>query len=94
MSEAPATKPLPEAVTAADNLPTIPMVAVQVLRLPRDEETTLDAPAKAISCDAALSPRPLRLSHSPPYNLRPPVTSPQRAPPVPRASSGRPPSPR
>lgn len=79
MSEAPATKPLPEAVTAADNLPTIPMVAVQVLRLCRDEETTLDDLAKVISCDAALSARLLRFSNSSLYNLGQEVTSLQRA---------------
>ncbi len=73
------TKPLPDALKAAEDLPTLPMVAVEVLRLCRDEETTLDDLAATLSRDPALAARLLRFANSSLYNLGHEVTNLQRA---------------
>jgi diguanylate cyclase (GGDEF)-like protein len=53
----------------ADDLPRIPAVAVEVLRLCREEETTLEELARALSFDPALSNRLLRFANSSLGNL-------------------------
>ena len=73
------SKPLPDALMAAEDLPSLPLVAVEVLRLCRDEETTLDDLAAALSRDPALAARLLRFANSSLYNLGHEVTSLQRA---------------
>ena len=79
MSEAPSTHELPEAIFRAENLPTIPAVAVEVLRLCRDDDTTLDDLAQALQNDAALASRLLRFANSSLYDLGSEVDTLQRA---------------
>ena len=79
MSEVLSKKPLPQAIFAAEHLPSIPIVALEVLRLCRDDETTLDDLAAAISNDASLSARLLRFANSSLYNLGSEVGTLQRA---------------
>ena len=52
MSEVPIKNPLPDALLEAENLPSMPGVAVEVLRLCRDDDTTLDDLAAVLSHDA------------------------------------------
>ena len=70
---------LPEALSRAEDLPSLPAVAMEVLRLCRDEETTLDDLATCLSRDAALATKLLRFANSSLYNLGDEVTTLQRA---------------
>ena len=79
MSEVPTRNALPEALFRADNLPTVPAVAVEVLRLCRDENTSLDDLAHVLSLDAALSARLLRFANSSLYDMGGEVSTLQRA---------------
>lgn len=79
MSKLSTQKPLPEALMRADDLPTMPGVAVEVLRLCRDDDTTLDDLAAVLSHDVALSARLLKFSNSSLYNLGQEVSTLQRA---------------
>jgi len=79
MSEVPTHNPLPDALLRAENLPTMPGVAMEVLRLCRDDDTTLDDLAAVLSHDAALSARLLKFSNSSLYNLGQEVSTLQRA---------------
>lgn len=79
MSQLVSTNPLPEALLQAERLPTLPGVAVEVLRLCKEEETTLDDLAEALAHDPALSARLLRFANSSLYNLGQEVTTIQRA---------------
>jgi diguanylate cyclase (GGDEF)-like protein len=72
-------EPLPEALLRAEDLPTLPAVAVEVLRLCRDEETTLDQLAETLSQDAALSARLLRFANSSLYSYGSEIGTLQRA---------------
>lgn len=72
-------KPLPEALTRAENLPSLPSVAVEVLRLTQDENSTLDHLAQALSRDPALSAKILKLSNSSLFGMGKEVTTLQRA---------------
>ncbi len=63
----------------ADNLPTLPAVALEVLRLCRAEETTLDDLARALSADPALAARLLRFANSSLYSCGEEVRTLQRA---------------
>lgn len=63
----------------ADNLPTLPAVALEVLRLCRAEETTLDDLARALSTDPALAARLLRFANSSLYGCGEEVRTLQRA---------------
>jgi HD-like signal output (HDOD) protein/GGDEF domain-containing protein len=72
-------KPLPEALARAEDLPSLPAVAVEVLRLCREEETTLDDLAEVLAHDPALSARLLRFANSSLYNLGDEVRTLQRA---------------
>jgi diguanylate cyclase (GGDEF)-like protein len=79
MSAVPSKNPLPDALLRAENLPTMPGVAVEVLRLCRDDDATLDDLAAVLSHDAALSARLLKFSNSSLYNLGQEVSTLQRA---------------
>ncbi len=68
-----------EAIQQAESLPSMPAVAVEVLRLTRDEDSTLDDLARTISMDPALAAKLLKLSNSSLYNLGAEVTTLQRA---------------
>jgi diguanylate cyclase (GGDEF)-like protein len=63
----------------ADNLPTLPAVALEVLRLCRAEETTLDDLARTLSTDPALSARLMRFANSSLYGSGEEVRTLQRA---------------
>jgi HD-like signal output (HDOD) protein/GGDEF domain-containing protein len=72
-------KLLPGALARAEDLPSLPAVAVEVLRLCREEETTLDDLAEVLAHDPALSARLLRFANSSLYNLGDEVRTLQRA---------------
>lgn len=71
--------PLPPELFQAEHLPSIPAVAVEVLRLCRDEDTTLDDLAEVLEHDPALAARLLRFANSALYNLGSDVSTLQRA---------------
>ncbi|MEM7308210.1 MAG: GGDEF domain-containing protein [Planctomycetota bacterium] len=62
-------KTLPEAIARAENLPSPPAVAVEVLRLCEDERTTLDDLAGAVQKDPALAAKMLKLANSSLFSL-------------------------
>jgi len=70
---------LPAALLQADNLPSLPAVAVEVLRLTQDDGGTIDELAGALSADPALSAKLLKLSNSSLFNLGQEVSTLQRA---------------
>jgi len=70
---------VPPELLQSDELPSLPTVAVEVLRLCRKEDTTLDDLAEAIARDPALSLKLLRYSNSTMFNLGSEVTTLQRA---------------
>lgn len=63
----------------AENLPSLPGAALEVLRLCRAEDTTLDDLARAISNDPALAARLLRFANSSLYGAGDEVRTVQRA---------------
>ncbi len=79
MSPVQSRKSVPASLIQADGLPTMPAVAVEVLRLCREEKTSLDELAHILSFDAALSARLLSFANSSLYNLGGAVSSLQRA---------------
>jgi diguanylate cyclase (GGDEF)-like protein len=70
---------VPARLLQADDLPTIPAVAIEVLRLCREDETTLEELARALSFDPALSARLLRFANSSLFNQGSEVGSLNRA---------------
>ena len=70
---------LPDALKQAENLPSLPAVALEVLRLTQSEETTLDDLAGALAMDPALAAKILRLSNSAAFSMNAEVTTLQRA---------------
>ncbi|MFT5289048.1 MAG: diguanylate cyclase (GGDEF)-like protein [Planctomycetota bacterium] len=70
---------LPEGLKSTDRLPSLPGVALEVLNLCKDDDTTLDDLANVLSKDPALSARLLRFANSSLYNLGQEVTTIQRA---------------
>ncbi len=60
---------LPPALANADNLPSVPGVAVEVLRLSKDENAGIDEFANAIARDPALAAKLLKLSNSSLFSL-------------------------
>jgi diguanylate cyclase (GGDEF)-like protein len=70
---------LPDVLREADDLPSLPVVAVEVLRLTRNESATLDDLARVLSRDPALSARLLKLANSAQFRLGSPATTLQRA---------------
>lgn len=75
----PVPQPLAAALASVDNLPSLPTAALEVLRLTREEDTTLDDLARVISGDPALAAKLLRFSNSSLFNLGQEVTTLQRA---------------
>ncbi len=63
----------------AEDLPSLPGVAAEVLRITKDEDASLDELASALEYDPALSARILKLSNSSIFNLGSPVSTLQRA---------------
>jgi two-component system cell cycle response regulator len=72
-------KDLPEVLTQADNLPSLPAVAMEVLRLTQEENSTIDDLAGCISRDPALAAKLLKLSNSSLFNMGQEITTLQRA---------------
>jgi HD-like signal output (HDOD) protein len=70
---------VPAAILNADDLPTLPTAAMEVLRICSEEDSTLDDLAQAISADPALAAKLLRYSNSSLFNLGQEVTTLQRA---------------
>ena len=70
---------VPQSLLEAKNLPSMPSAAVDVLRLCREEDTTLNDLADVISRDPALAAKLLRYSNSSLFNLGQEVTTLQRA---------------
>ena len=59
-----ATAGLEQAIRRADRLPTLPAVAIEVLRLTRDEDASIEEVAYTIARDPALSAKLLRMANS------------------------------
>jgi len=72
-------KELPAALTRAESLPSLPAVALEVLRLSQDEDTTLDDMASCLSRDPALAAKILKLANSSLFGGGKSVTTLQRA---------------
>ena len=72
-------KELPEVLAKADNLPSLPAVALDVLRLCQDDDVTLDAMAHCLSRDPALSAKLLKLANSSLFGFGKEITTLQRA---------------
>ena len=64
MSDLTFEKKLPDVVSGADNLPSLPTVVIEVLRLSADENSTLDDLAQVLGQDPALTAKLLKLSNS------------------------------
>ena len=79
MSTNPTALTLPPAILKADSLPSLPAVALEVLRLTAEEGTTLDDLAEAISKDPALSAKLLKLSNSSLFSMSHEVSTLQKA---------------
>lgn len=79
MHSSPATKRLPAALMHAPELPSIPAIAVEVMRLTQDPQCTLGQLARTIGGDPALSIKLLQLANSSLFSLGQEVTSLQRA---------------
>lgn len=72
-------KELPTVLTHADNLPSLPAVALEVLRLSQDEDASLDDMASCLSRDPALAAKLLKLANSSLFGGGKAVTTLQRA---------------
>ena len=72
-------KELPAVLARADNLPSLPAVALEVLRISQDEDATLDDMAACLSRDPALAAKLLKLANSSLFGGGKAVTSLQRA---------------
>ncbi len=70
---------LPIAIASADNLPSIPGVAMEILRISRDPDAELEDYADAISRDPALSAKLLKLSNSSMFSMTQDVTNMRQA---------------
>jgi two-component system cell cycle response regulator len=79
MSPTSVSLPLPSAILNADSLPSLPAVALEVLRLTAEEGTTLDDLAAAISKDPALTAKLLKLSNSSLFSMSHEVATLQKA---------------
>ncbi len=72
-------KELPAILSRADNLPSLPAVALEVLRISQDEDATLDDMASCLSRDPALAAKILKLANSSLFSSGKAVTTLQRA---------------
>ncbi|MGQ0721214.1 MAG: sensor domain-containing diguanylate cyclase [Candidatus Eiseniibacteriota bacterium] len=79
MPDRAAERTLPDVLREADDLPSLPVVAMEVLRLTRNENATLDDLARVLSRDPALSAKLLKLANSAQFSLGSPATTLQRA---------------
>lgn len=79
MSSAQETLSLPPSILNADSLPSLPAVAMEVLRLTSEEGTTLDDLASTISKDPALAAKLLKLSNSSLFSMSHEVATLQKA---------------
>lgn len=70
---------LEELIRTADRLPTLPAVAVEVLRLARDEDASIEDVAYTIARDPALSAKLLRMANSSLFRRGSAVTTLQEA---------------
>ncbi len=75
MVEAEVFEALPQGIARAENLPSPPAVAVEVLRLSDDERATIDALTGVLSRDPVLSARILKLANSALFRRGDEVTS-------------------
>lgn len=64
MNDAGAASSLPDAIAKAENLPSPPTVAVEVLRVTNDEAATIDDLVAVLSRDPALSAKLMKLANS------------------------------
>ncbi|NOT29622.1 MAG: GGDEF domain-containing protein [Planctomycetes bacterium] len=72
-------KELPAALARAQNLPSLPAVALEVLRISQDEDASLDDMASCLSRDPALAAKLLKLANSSLFGGGKAVTTLQRA---------------
>lgn len=70
---------LPPHIASADNLPSVPGVALEVLRLSKDENAGIDEFADAIARDPALAAKLLKISNSSLFSLSRDVSTLQQA---------------
>ncbi|MFT5289047.1 MAG: two-component system cell cycle response regulator [Planctomycetota bacterium] len=70
---------LPPTLMQAESLPSLPVVAIEVLRLTQDPETTIQDLAETISRDPALASKLLKLANSSLFNPGPEVATLERA---------------
>ena len=69
----------PVSLTQAENLPSLPAVAVEVIQQTQDDDCTIDILAETISRDPALAAKLLRLSNSSLFKIGQDVTTLSRA---------------
>ena len=79
MTEAAALPSLPDLFAQAEHLPTLPTVAVEILRLSRDETASLEDLTAVLALDPALSAKILKLANSAAFRRGAEVTSLERA---------------
>jgi diguanylate cyclase (GGDEF)-like protein len=72
-------KELPAVLSRAENLPSLPAVALEVLRISQDEDSTLDDMASCLARDPALAAKLLKLANSSLFGGGKAVTTLQRA---------------
>jgi diguanylate cyclase (GGDEF)-like protein len=72
-------KELPAALSRAESLPSLPAVALEVLRISQDEDASLDDMASCLSRDPALAAKLLKLANSSLFGGGKAVTTLQRA---------------
>jgi diguanylate cyclase (GGDEF)-like protein len=68
-------KDLPDALKRADNLPSPPAVALEVLQLTQNDDSTIEELAACLSRDPALAAKILKLSNSSLFNVGQEITS-------------------
>ena len=66
---------LPDAIRDAKSLPSLPAVAIEVLRLTKDPNAEIDDLVNAVSADPAMSVKILKMANSPQYRRNREVTS-------------------
>ena len=66
---------LPDAIRDANSLPSLPAVAIEVLRLTKDPNAEIDDLVKAVSADPAMSVKILKMANTPQYRRNREITS-------------------
>ncbi|MEC9373822.1 MAG: HDOD domain-containing protein, partial [Planctomycetota bacterium] len=69
------TSPILERISTSDDLPSLPTVAVEVLRLTRNPDTRLEQISSVIEHDPAIAARMLKVVNSPLFGLSRQITS-------------------